>query len=304
MHRTEGANNVAGMFTNGPPGTALEEDWHNAVQEEVIAVLTAAGVSPLTAGTDTKDQLAAAIAILSQNAGGTGALIRPKFRWKDADEIYIGAGVYDHRGASSQVLSWNSELTFQAGPGGSNADSVALDASNWFYLYLDDSAIVTLSLNVLTAAQFVMNKTAPTYSHIKHGWYNGNDRCIFAILTSAGSAIIEFLNDNDIIFWADQVIIQALVDIDTVFTDIGALAIPGFSTIGLITVLLDNTVVWSWRTNGQTGAIGHPFAYFATYPVSVRVMTDSSQIIEVKKAVGGVEQISVYSDGWEFPIGM
>jgi len=61
MHRTEGANNVANLFTNGPPGTTLEENWLNAVQEEIIAVLTAAGISPLTAKTDTKDQLVASI---------------------------------------------------------------------------------------------------------------------------------------------------------------------------------------------------------------------------------------------------
>jgi len=61
MHKTEGANNVAGMFTDGPPGTALEENWHNAVQEEIIAILTAAGITPLTASTDTRDQLLAAI---------------------------------------------------------------------------------------------------------------------------------------------------------------------------------------------------------------------------------------------------
>ena len=64
MHRTEGANNLAGMFTDGPPGTTVEEDWLNAIQEEIIAVLTAAGISPLTAITDTRVQLLAALQTL------------------------------------------------------------------------------------------------------------------------------------------------------------------------------------------------------------------------------------------------
>lgn len=45
MHRTDGDNNLAGAFTDGPPGTAVEEDWLNAVQEEIIGVITAAGIT-------------------------------------------------------------------------------------------------------------------------------------------------------------------------------------------------------------------------------------------------------------------
>lgn len=64
MHRTEGANSVANYFANGPPGTTLEENWLNAVQEEIIAVLTAAGIDPLAASGDTRTQLATAIQAL------------------------------------------------------------------------------------------------------------------------------------------------------------------------------------------------------------------------------------------------
>jgi len=61
MHRTEGENNVGNMFTDGPPGTTVEEDWLNAVQEEIIAVLTATGINPLPASADTRNQLWKAI---------------------------------------------------------------------------------------------------------------------------------------------------------------------------------------------------------------------------------------------------
>lgn len=243
----------------------------------------------------------------SYGANMEGFLTRSKFRWKDADEIYIGAGVYDHRGAQDQTVKWDSELTFVAGSGGSNASSVDLAASDWYYLYIDDSAVVTLGTNLLTAAQLVMNITAPTYSAAKHGWYNGSDRCIFACLTTGANALIEFFNDGDTVLWADGATNQAAVDIDDTFTDIAALTIPAFAILGICTFSTANGVNWSWRTNGQTGAVGHSAVYCAAgisgYG-SRNVITDSSQIIEVKNSVAGAETISCTTDGWKFPTGM
>ena len=66
MHRTEGENATSGnLFTNGPPGTTLEENWCNAVQEELAAVIEAAGLTLKTASTETRKQLLAAL----QNSG-------------------------------------------------------------------------------------------------------------------------------------------------------------------------------------------------------------------------------------------
>jgi hypothetical protein len=61
MHRTEGANNLANLFTDGPPGTVFEENWLNAVQEEIAYVIEQAGLALKTASTDTRDQLYQAI---------------------------------------------------------------------------------------------------------------------------------------------------------------------------------------------------------------------------------------------------
>ena len=61
MHRTEGANNASNLFTNGPPNTTVEEDWLNAVQEEIASTIEAAGLTLLTASTDTRAQLQNAI---------------------------------------------------------------------------------------------------------------------------------------------------------------------------------------------------------------------------------------------------
>ncbi|OGC76293.1 hypothetical protein A2619_05760 [candidate division WWE3 bacterium RIFOXYD1_FULL_39_9] len=64
MHRTEGTNHNLGMFTNGPPATCVEEDWLNAVQEEIAKVIEDSGLALKTATTETRDQLSAAITAL------------------------------------------------------------------------------------------------------------------------------------------------------------------------------------------------------------------------------------------------
>jgi hypothetical protein len=68
MHRTEGEYNSSNLFVDGPPGTRVEEDWLNAVQEELANVIEGAGITLKTASTETRDQLNAAIA----------ALVKPK----------------------------------------------------------------------------------------------------------------------------------------------------------------------------------------------------------------------------------
>jgi hypothetical protein len=62
MDRTQGTNydTVGGkrQFTDGPPGTTVEEDFLNAVQEELVATIEAAG---LTSSTGDNTQLLQAL---------------------------------------------------------------------------------------------------------------------------------------------------------------------------------------------------------------------------------------------------
>jgi hypothetical protein len=59
-----------GDVEEGQPPTVLDQDWHNAIQEEIVAPILAAGLT-LTKGTNT--QLLAAIKILaSAKITGTG----------------------------------------------------------------------------------------------------------------------------------------------------------------------------------------------------------------------------------------
>jgi hypothetical protein len=63
MHRTDAARNVGNMFSDGDPGTGtpgtvVDDDWLNAVQEEIVAVIEDTGIS-LVKGDN--DQLLTAI---------------------------------------------------------------------------------------------------------------------------------------------------------------------------------------------------------------------------------------------------
>ena len=68
MHRTEGQYNVSNLFIDGPPGTRVEEDWLNAVQEEIAYLIETAGLTLKTAATETRQQLYAAVAALIASA--------------------------------------------------------------------------------------------------------------------------------------------------------------------------------------------------------------------------------------------
>lgn len=64
MHRTEGTNHNDNQFTDGPPATAVGDNWLNAVQEEIAYVIEQAGLTLDTASTDTRTQLKEGLDIL------------------------------------------------------------------------------------------------------------------------------------------------------------------------------------------------------------------------------------------------
>ncbi len=61
MHRTEGANNISNLFTDGPPATTVNDDWLNAIQEEIAYVIEQAGLTLKTKDTETLHQLKEAL---------------------------------------------------------------------------------------------------------------------------------------------------------------------------------------------------------------------------------------------------
>jgi len=314
MHRTEGTNNVANLFVNGPPGTRLEENWLNSVQEEIIAVLTAAGIDPLTASTDTRVQLTAAIDSLI-NAGivsletfktniessRLGSLNRSRFTYNGGAAAYTikckGASYY----VKDKYAHWFTELTTGAigAPG----------ADDWYYLYLDYSAIT--SGVAITATELIWSATEPTWNDAYRAWMNGDDRCIFAVLcNSTPDNILEFFHEGNACFFANYRADLASTDIDTTWTDV-TLTIPKFATQAICQFRMDyvdTTTSGVWRTNGQTGINGHTYGrVVAGSTLSLNtclVHTDGSQIIEVKHVAAGQDKSQVDTEAWIFPIGL
>ena len=227
-----------------------------------------------------------------------GLVVRSKFRWLSVTQIYIGSGEYHHEGTVDQKVYWDTELTYTV---------VTNGAPDWVYIYIDDSAVVTAGTDLLTNSEFIDSLTEPTWNAAKKGFYNGLDRCIFAVYLVAND-VVEFFHDGDTVFFADSIENQAGIDIDTAFTDIGALIIPKFTTMGIVQFEADTAgQVWLWRTNGQSGASGHFLDNLASathgsggHPV----ITDASQVIEIKALNSDTAKIIMDTQGWKFPIGM
>lgn len=90
---------------------------------------------------------------------------RSRFLWKDVNEIYIDSGCYFHKGTTNQNVYWDSQLTYQFS---------SLTVSDWSYLYIDDSSVVSAGTNLLTASEFIDSTTEPSWSDTKQGWYFPN----------------------------------------------------------------------------------------------------------------------------------
>jgi hypothetical protein len=116
----------------------------------------------------------------------TGELQRPKFQKVDATTLRINPCNYH-----------------VSGKGNVNIDSpveLSVTDAGWQYIYIDASEISptsTFERLSVTASELYASGTAPTYSTgiTKRGWYNGEDRCIFAVYVEAGE-ILGFTHDG------------------------------------------------------------------------------------------------------------
>ena len=324
------ASAISGSLVKDEDTMVSDSPYHVATQQSIKAYVDSAGTDAITytdtAETDANTYSDAADVTLQGTILGLspGLAIRGGFSWKDGDEIYIDPSVYDHQGTTTQRIKWDSQLSYVFGSAGSNSASTDLASSGaWVYMYLDDSAIVTLGGNTITVAEILAVTEAPVWSAAKHGWYGsaaaGNatatDRCIFAVLLdAAGTAICEFYCEGDEFLLADYTESRGWTDLDDTWLDV-TLAIPSFCTraratfFGGATATSAGEPIGHWRTKGQTGAVGH-FLYrlngnYCVYAsVSCSVLTDSSGVIEVKHDYSGTQTMAVYTDGWAFPDGM
>lgn len=224
---------------------------------------------------------------------------RAQFTYKDADEIYIGAARYYHEGTANQLVYWDSQLTYTF---------ANLTADDWCFLYLDDSAIVTADTNLLTATEFIDSTTAPSWSASKHGWYSGNDRCIFAV---HDDTIDEFHHSGELVLYASD-ILDVNESILHSSWETKTLTIPDFATQAYVTVHYArdgeaNSLIYC-RPNGSGGtgiivARLHANSYYSINTCSL--LTNSSQRLQLKdSAVATGNTFRIYTNGWYFPIGM
>lgn len=174
MHRTEGTNHAANLFANGPPGTVVEQEWLNAVQEEIANVIEQCGVTLKTSATESRDQLwdallqggirfvAGTIMLFGQSAAPTGWT--RKSDWQNNAMLCYAASGAIASGGADNPQSWVTAVTIDNHTALVMANHTALALSN-------HSNHAALSLNTEAAhthptADFTLLTThMPAHSH-------------------------------------------------------------------------------------------------------------------------------------------
>jgi len=224
-----------------------------------------------------------------------GYLQRASFSVVDANTIAIGPGVYHHSGTTDQFVYWNSVLT----------KDVTVSGNGWYYLYIDDSAIVSAGNTLLTASEFILNSTAPTRSDKRHGWYNGSDRCIMAFYVAGGYLNTISHDGGNYVGYKPGITSMPPADINADSTV--TLDIPGFSTRA--------ECLFALTANGAYKLLAGPasdmqdtilYGIEATI-VSERaqIFTSSTQGITITMSnYTGTNILHIKTMGWYFPVGM
>jgi len=240
-----------------------------------------------------------------------GYFSRPIFGYDDTDTITIKAGMYHHSGTKEQMVYWASDITFDFGSGGSNSGSTDLANTDWFYLYIDDSAVVTAGTRVLTASEFIAVTTEPSWSDTKLGWYNGNDRCIAAFYTNGSAELEEFATYGDTFMYGSVVQDRANLDLDEVWEEV-TLTIPVFSRKALVEYQLDDNGEGSGcrlrMRPKQITEDGMRYGYTVITNDNALgvapILTNAGQKIEIVCTTSGAQQVRLATGGYYFGLGI
>lgn len=181
MHRTEGDNHSGNLFTDGPPGTTVEENFLNAVQEELCNVIETAGITLKTASTETRDQLLAALSVLYiEFPSGTimlfGQTSPPagwtrKADWQDnAMLCYAAAGAIGSGGAVDPQAAHT-----HTGP--SHTHSIGNHVHKWFEANTDPQQTFNSAGN---AANLACGSTGGSYECHLAAWNDNSKTCVGA----------------------------------------------------------------------------------------------------------------------------
>ena len=239
---------------------------------------------------------------------------RPIFTYNggsSAATIKLKAGYYH---CKDKFCYWVNELTTtQAASGTPTLDT-------WYYLYLDYSAITDGT--AITNGELIWSTTAPTFNGTYRGWYNSDDRCIFACLANgAGNNFLSFYNDGgDYVAFDDPWLNSQVGGATSSYSAQPTLTIPEFATKARVTfnAYFSTTPTpgaynYFWRTLGSSGT-GNLIGQLISEVDDVNelaatltdiVFTDSSQQIDFGSDTDTAgDSIQVITNGWFLPSGM
>lgn len=263
----------------------------NSLGASLVGVEDSAGYF---SGTDVEAALAELAADVAGQTVYRGYKRGFKLGYSNATTITIGGGMWDHMGTTTQSVYTSSQLSFVCGSAGSNANSDNLGVSEIHYIYIDDSAVVSAGSALLTASSFLNDTTAPAYSHAKAGWYNGLDRCVGAILTTAGSAVMSFYVRSNNYYCYNATITEfssaaaptAVQDLDL------ASSMPVFSTQAKLFIYpATEGTVYQFGVNNGAVYSAYYTAPFANGSGVLDVCTDTAQIVDWVASAGSTTAI-------------
>ena len=228
-----------------------------------------------------------------------GYLRRSKFTYTGTMTFTIGPGVYDIVGAAGgwRSVFWSSDLTI----------TNTYTDSGWYYLYIDDSAAAVDAPRELGATDFICSATAPSWSNAKQGWYNGDDRCIFAYNVRT-SVIRPFCHDGG------EYVQHTISSSDRASADLTAavevpVKLPAFSTRGKFTLSTEmDGARLVWIAGGgflNYTNLGYGISGATVYFPLFDFYTSADQKLTIALAdYTGTNNIALKTNGWYFPSGM
>lgn len=254
------------------------------------------------AGHPTKSDTLNRLALVEHNSDGTHKFALSGFKtgllagYSDTDELTFSGGSIEV-GGSTYTLGAATTVTF-SGLGASQ--------SRWIYVAAPSSG------TALSASEFSSSTTTPTWSAAKGGWYNGDDRAVFVLITNASSQFVNFRCNGRLVLYDNPILDADSITPSTTWTDV-TLSVPVLD--GLVAVITafsrySNANATSYvRTNGSSAVTGQRLGYVTAnlaerHHSHVRVVVDSAAKVEVKFQTATSNLISVYADGFELMEGM
>lgn len=243
----------------------------------------------------------------------SGFLLRSNFTYNGGSVAYTTKCKPSVYMCKEKKCQWITELT-------TNAIGTPA-ASDWYYLYLNYSAIT--SGKIITNTELIWSNTEPERNDTYMGYYNGDDRCIFAVSTNVGPTNINFFTHSDNyvqLGGGTGGVIIGSADIDTDWTEYNIvddvpnfvrkvqsyfkLTIPASSSLGTVTCF--------YRDENDTDPSGR-LIVGATKEVSdktgggssvVDIIVDDTQKFDVKLSRSDHDNLYMALNGWYLPTGM